>query len=143
MKALKEDIVTKNNPRVVSGYVIVSLLLLLTLFVPGYLFIFLFQKHYFLAWDVFRLTIISLSISIPVITLNLAHLLNVYRTENKEFNFINALYKAQLFSILVLYIPNVIGYFMEFNLVAGVSTMIVTQLIVSITLLVSRIRETQ
>ena len=131
-----------NNPRVVSGYVIVSLLLLLTLFIPGYLFIFLFQKQYFFAWDYFRLTVISLSISIPILTLNLAHLLNVYRTDNKEFNFINALYKAQLFSILVLYIPNVIGYFMDFNLVAGVSAMIVTQIIVSITLLVSRIRET-
>ena len=131
-----------NNPRVVSGYVIVSLLLVLTLFIPGYLFIFLFQKLYFFTWDYFRLTVISLSISIPILTLNLAHLLNVYRTDNKEFNFINALYKAQLFSILVLYIPNVIGYFMDFNLVAGVSAMIVTQIIVSITLLVSRIRET-
>ena len=131
-----------NNPRVVSGYVIVSLLLVLTLFIPGYLFIFLFQKQYFFTWDYFRLTVISLSISIPILTLNLAHLLNVYRTDNKEFNFINALYKAQLFSILVLYIPNVIGYFMDFNLVAGVSAMIVTQIIVSITLLVSRIRET-
>ena len=77
----------------------------------------------------------------PVISLNLAHLLNVYRTENKEFNFINALYKAQLFSILVLYIPNVIGYFMDFNLIAGVTTMIVTQLIFSVALLVSRIKE--
>jgi hypothetical protein len=130
-----------NNPRVVFGYVIVCLLLLLTLFVPGYLFVFLFQKHYFITWDVFRLTVISLSIAIPVLTLNLAHLLNVYKTENKEFNFINALYKAQLFSILVLYIPNVIGYFMGFNLVAGVSTMIVTQILVSITLLVTRVKE--
>lgn len=130
-----------NNTRVVSGYVIVYLLLFLTLFVPGYLFIFLFQKQYFFTWDVFRLSVVSLAISMPVVTLNLAHLLNVYRTENKEFNFINALYKAQLFSILVLYIPNVIGYFMEFNLVAGVSTMIATQFFVSITLLVARIRE--
>ncbi len=128
------------NPRVFSGYLIVSFLLLLTLFIPGYLFIFLFQKQYFFEWSIFRLTIISLSISMPIITLNLAHLLNVYRTENKEFNFINALYKAQLFSILVLYIPNVIGYFMDFNLVAGVSTMIATQFFVSITLLVARIK---
>ncbi|MCB0494717.1 MAG: hypothetical protein KDC79_01155 [Cyclobacteriaceae bacterium] len=71
----------------------------------------------------------------------MAHLLNVYKTENREFNFINALYKAQLFSVLVLYIPNVIGYFMEFNLVAGVSTMLATQLLVSITLLVTRVKE--
>ena len=82
-----------------------------------------------------------MAIAMPVITLNLAHLLNVYKTENKEFNFINALYKAQLFSILVLYIPNVIGYFMDFNLVAGVATMIGTQFFVSVALLVSRIRE--
>lgn len=82
-----------------------------------------------------------MAIAMPVITLNLAHLLNVYKTENREFNFINALYKAQLFSILVLYIPNVIGYFMDFNLVAGVATMIATQFLVSVTLLVSRIRE--
>lgn len=129
------------NPRVFSGYLIVSFLLLLTLFIPGYLFIFLFQKQYFFDWGVFRLTIISLSVSMPVVTLNLAHLLNVYKTENKEFNFINALYKAQLFSILVLYTPNVIGYFMDFNLVAGVSTMILTQFFVSITLLVTRIKE--
>ncbi len=129
------------NPRVFSGYLIVSLLLLLTLFIPGYLFLFLFQKQYFFEWSIFRLTIISLSVSMPVVTLNLAHLLNVYRTENKEFNFINALYKAQLFSILVLYTPNVIGYFMDFNLVAGVSTMILTQFLVSITLLVVRIKE--
>lgn len=78
----------------------------------------------------------------PVLTLNMAHLLNVYHTEDKEYNFINALYRAQLFSILVLYLPNVIGYFMEFNLVAGVATMIATQLIVSVILLVTRIRET-
>ncbi len=129
------------NPRVFSGYLIVSFLLLLTLFIPGYLFIFLFQKQYFFEWSIFRLTIISLSISMPIVTLNLAHLLNVYKTENKEFNFINALYKAQLFSILVLYIPNVVGYFMEFNLVAGVSIMIISQIFVSITLLVARIRE--
>lgn len=77
----------------------------------------------------------------PILTFNLAHLLNVYKTENREFNFINALYKAQLFSVLVLYIPNVIGYFMEFNLVAGVSTMLATQLLVSITLLVTRVKE--
>jgi hypothetical protein len=129
------------NPRILSGYIIVYLLLLLTLFVPGYLFIFLFQKHYFIEWSNFRLTMISLAISMPVITINLAHLLNVYKTEDKEFNFINSLYKAQLFSILVLYIPNVIGYFMDFNLVAGVSTMIITQFFVSMALLVSRIRE--
>lgn len=131
-----------NNPKVVSRYIIVYLLLILTLFIPGYLFIFLFQKHYFFTWSNFRLTIISLSISIPVLTLNLAHLLNVYHTEDKEYNFINALYRAQLFSILVLYLPNVIGYFMEFNLVAGVATMIVTQLIVSVILLITRIRQT-
>ena len=129
------------NPRVVAGYVIVYLLLALTLFVPGYLFIFLFQKQYFFEWSNFRVTMISMAIAMPVITINLAHLLNVYHTENKEYNFINALYNAQLFSILVLYIPNVIGYFMDFNLVAGVSTMIVTQLIVSITLLVTRVKE--
>lgn len=130
-----------SNSRIVSGYFIVSLLLLLTLFIPGYLFLFLFQKQYFFSWDFFRLTIVSLSISMPILTFNLAHLLNVYRTENKEFNFINALYKAQLFSVLVLYIPNVIGYFMEFNLVAGVSAILATQFIVSITLLVTRIRD--
>jgi hypothetical protein len=141
VKALKDEDVLNNNPRVVSGYVLVYILLFLTLFVPGYLFIFLFQKAYFFQWSNFQLIIISLAIAMPVITLNLAHLLNVYRTANKEFNFINALYKAQLFSILVLYIPNVIGYFMEFNLVAGVVTMIITQFIVSITLVISRIRE--
>ena len=131
-----------NSTRVVSGYILVYFLLFLTLFVPGYLFIFLFQKHYFSEWSSFQLILISMAIAMPVITLNLAHLLNVYKTENKEFNFINALYKAQLFSILVLYIPNVIGYFMDFNLVAGVVTMIGTQFFVSITLLVARIRET-
>ena len=130
-----------SNSRVVAGYVIVYLLLVLTLFVPGYLFIFLFQKQYFFEWSNFRITIISLAIAMPVITLNLAHLLNVYKTSDKEFNFINALYKAQLFSILVLYIPNVIGYFMDFNLVAGVSTMILAQAFVSITLLVTRVKE--
>lgn len=130
-----------NNTRIVSGYILVYILLFLTLFVPGYLFIFLFQKHYFTQWSNFQLILISLSIAMPVITLNLAHLLNVYKTENKEFNFVNALYKAQLFSILVLYIPNVIGYFMDFNLVAGVATMIGTQFLVSVALLVSRIRE--
>lgn len=130
-----------NNTRIVSGYVLVYILLFLTLFVPGYLFIFLFQKHYFTQWSNFQLIFISMAIAMPVITLNLAHLLNVYKTENKEFNFINALYKAQLFSILVLYIPNVIGYFMDFNLVAGVVTMIGIQFFVSVTLLVSRIRE--
>jgi hypothetical protein len=129
------------NPRVVTGYTIVFFLLLLTLFIPGYLFIFLFQKQYFFTWSVFRLTVVSLSVAMPVVTINLAHLLNVYRTESKEYNFINALYKAQLFSILVLYTPNVIGYFMDFNLVAGVSTMIITQFFVSVTLLVARIRE--
>lgn len=130
-----------NNTRIVSGYILVYILLFLTLFVPGYLFIFLFQKHYFTQWSNFQLILISMAIAMPVITLNLAHLLNVYKTENREFNFINALYKAQLFSILVLYIPNVIGYFMDFNLVAGVATMIATQFLVSVTLLVSRIRE--
>lgn len=130
-----------SNPRIVSGYILVYFLLFLTLFVPGYLFIFLFQKQYFREWSNFQLIIVSVAIAMPVITLNLAHLLNVYKTENKEFNFINALYKAQLFSILVLYIPNVIGYFMDFNLVAGVVTMIITQFFVSITLLVARIRE--
>lgn len=132
-----------NNSRIVSGYIIVSLLLFLTLFTPGYLFIFLFQKFYFLDWDTFRLTIISLSISLPVLTLNLAHFLNVYKTDNKEYNFINALYRAQLFSILVLYTPNVIGYFMDFNLVAGVSSMIIAQIFVSITLIVLRVREVE
>jgi len=129
------------RPRIVTGYIIVCLLLVLTILVPGYLFLLLFQKQYFFSWSVFRLTIISLAISIPVVTLNLAHLLNVYKTSNKEFNFINSLYKAQLFSILVLYIPNVIGYFMNFNLVAGVTAMIITQGIVSITLIVTRIKE--
>ena len=128
-----------NPSRIVSGYIIVYILLVLTLFVPGYLFIFLFQKQYFFSWDIFHLTVISLAISMLVLTLNLALLLNGYSTRDKEFNFLNSLYKAQLFSILVLYIPNVIGYFMAFNLVAGVSTMIVTQFFVSISLLVTRI----
>lgn len=132
-----------SNPKLLSGYIIVYLLLVLTLFVPGYLFIFLFQKHYFFTWSNFRLTVISLAISMPVLTLNMAHLLNVYTTEDKEYNFINALYRAQLFSILVLYLPNVIGYFMEFNLVAGISTMIAIQIVVSVTLLVTRIRNTR
>ena len=130
-----------SSSRIVAGYIIVYFLLTITLFVPGYLFIFLFQKQYFFEWSNFQLIMISLSISMPVISLNLAHLLNVYRTENKEFNFINALYRAQLFSILVLYIPNIIGYFMDFNLVAGVSAMIIVQFFVSVTLLVSRVRD--
>lgn len=129
------------NIRFNTGYIIIYSFLFLTAIVPGYLFIFLFQKQYFFEWDLFRLTVISMSISLPILAINLAHLLKIYQTEDTDRNFINAIYKALLFSILVLYVPNIIGYFMDWNLVAGVAGMLVSQIVLSSVLVFARVNE--
>ena len=127
--------------KIYTGFTIIYLFLFLATIIPGYLFLFLFQPEYFFKLDLFRLTVIALSITLPIITINLAHLLKIYQTESNKYNFINAVYRAELVSVIVLYIPLVIGYFMEWNLVAGVGAMIITQVIMSLVLLFAKVQD--
>lgn len=127
--------------KIYTGFTIIYIFLFLATMIPGYLFLFLFQPEYFFKLDLLRLTVIALSITLPIITINLAHLLKIYQTESNKYNFINAVYRAELISVIVLYIPLVIGYFMEWNLVAGVGAMIITQVIMSLVLLFAKVKE--
>ena len=129
------------STKVSFGDVIVYVLLFLAILIPGYLFIFLFGPHYFFKLDLFRLTVISLSISIPIITINIAHFVNVYQTKDGDYNLVNAIFRAEIASVLVLYLPNIVGYFMNFNLVYGVLALLLTQVFVSVILIFTRIRE--
>lgn len=127
--------------KIYTGFTIIYLFLFLATLIPGYLFLFLFQPAYFFKLDLIRLTVIALSITLPIITINLAHLLKIYQTESNNYNFINAVYRAELISVIVLYIPLVIGYFMKWNLVAGVGAMIITQVIMSLVLVFAKVKE--
>ena len=127
--------------KIYTGFRIIYVILFLATLIPGYLFLFLFQPEYFFRLDLFRLTVIALSITLPIITINLAHLLKIYQTDSNKYNFINAVYRTELISVIVLYIPLVIGYFMEWNLVYGVGAMIISQIIMSSLLIFAKVQE--
>lgn len=132
---------TSPSAKLYAGYLIIFFLLVLAVVVPGYLFIFLFEKGVFITMDLIRVSILSLGITLPILTLNLAHFLHSYNTDDTDYNFLNAIYRAEVFSILVLYVPLIIGYFFSWNTLYGVVSIILLQTFVSSILFFTRIRE--
>jgi len=112
----------KLNPGVVLGFVT----WLISIFVPGFLLMYVFKQQLFFSLDLFRLTVLAMAIVSPVYMLNF---LWVYYYNIKDqlkkikenpnpttrTSMALSLILSAVVSIPVIYIPIGIGYFIKMN----------------------------
>ena len=100
----------------------------------GFLFLFVFNRSIFISLDLFRLTLISISLTSPILILNICmlHLAvgpDRSKVDVKKFHDIltSSVFIATFCSYIVLYLTILIGYFIPMSLKIGVLTLIIVQ----------------
>ncbi len=121
--------------------VITFLTLFCGVFISGFLFIYVFNDEIFLSLDLFRLTALAVSITIPLFSINgFLILMGLTKDEENAPNndafhraFAASMYLGSLMTIPVIYISILIGYFFELTEKQG----ILLAIIIEVTLLIS------
>lgn len=107
----------------------------------GFLFLFIFKRELFISLDIFRLSILCISMTAPILTFNsflVGHFLGPKRSDVTDEIFHQATgasaFMGALLSLAVLYIPILLGYFFKLNLQSGIIGILFLQVCIIITL---------
>lgn len=103
----------------------------------GFLFLFIFKRELFISLDIFRLSILCISMTAPILTFNsflVGHYLGPKRSDVTDEIFHQATgvsaFLGALLSLVVLYIPILLGYFFKLNLQSGIIWILILQVFV-------------
>ena len=105
---------------------------------PGFLFIFIFDPKLFFSTDIFRLIVLAIAISVPLMMMNALIVLQLINAANKkdiietqDSNVKQALilFLGSLVSMPVMCISILIGYFADMKVKQGVLTIIIAEII--------------
>jgi hypothetical protein len=106
--------------------------------VPGYLFLFVFERKLFLSIDLFRLSVIGASITAPILMLNAVVAMFVVsdaETKDKfsddELNRYTAasIYVGGILSMIVIYLVIGVGYFCSLSMRSGIIITVIAEAI--------------
>jgi hypothetical protein len=117
--------------------------------IPGFLFLYRYKPIFFETTDLFRLIVISLSITVPVLIFNGTIVLFFLATQThksedideKSFNkrFGASMYFGSFLSIIVLYVPMILDYFYNFALPGVIKGMLIIQTILVVSVILNDI----
>lgn len=109
------------------------------LLLSGILFLFIFNRPLFLSLDLFRLSMLGVSITAPVLALNTILVQSSFdfnRDDVSEDQFHrllgSAAFLGTLLSFFVLYVPILLGYFFDLSIKCGIAFVLITQVLMMI-----------
>src|SRR5690554_166152 len=131
-----------NFDKVKAFSAVTFLQLICGVIVPGFLFLFIFKRDLFLSLDIFRLTVLAISITAPLLIVN--SIIVLYGVTKDEVEgpdedgfhrvFAATTYLGSALTIPVVYAAITIGYFFSFTLKQGVFILVIAEAIILITL---------
>ncbi|WP_412464427.1 hypothetical protein [Flavobacterium mekongense] len=111
----------------------------------GFLFLFIFKRELFNNLDIFRLCVLSMSITAPILILNIFMVGNNFgpkRSEVTEEIFHQSqgasAFMGALLSLAVIYIPILLGYFLKLKLQSGIIWALSIQVFIILTFVVPK-----
>lgn len=111
---------------------------IISCFISGFLFLFIYNKGLFYNMDLFRLSIISIAITSPIFAINATLFHFIFTpdrskiTDETYHKFLEtAAYFGTLASLFVIYIPIILGYFLPLTLKGGIIWLLILQAIVA------------
>jgi len=109
------------------------ILLLIVGIAGGFLFLAIYFRLFFTQADNYKLTILSIGISVPIYVFNA--FLAAYDRKGKTLfgksgMLLTSLIGATLFSLPILYLPTVLGFFFRLNSMVGVSIALLLEAII-------------
>ncbi len=114
----------------------------------GFLFLFIFKRELFNNLDIFRLCVLSVSITAPILILNIIMVGNNFgpkRSEVTEEVFHQsqgaAAFMGAMLSLAVIYIPILVGYFFKLNLQSGIIWALIVQIFIILVFVVPKIKK--
>ena len=125
----------------IKGFSAVTfLLVIICLTIPGFMFLYIFKKEFFLEIDNFRLCVLAISISAPLLVINgifFFYILVGEYNDEKTFNraVTATMFLGSLLSIPVLYSVIIVGYLFNLNLKQGVLSVAIVEVVFIIILL--------
>ena len=131
-----------NIDKVKAFSVTTFLYLICGVFIPGFLFLYVFKRDIFLSLDLFRLTALAISITVPLFSVN-GFLILMALTKDEEGTpdedgfhkvFASSIYLGSIMTIPVIYLSLLIGYFFKFTVSQGILTVIIIEIIMLIVL---------
>lgn len=109
------------------------------LLLSGILFLFIFNRPLFLSLDLFRLSMLGISITAPVLAFNTLLVQSSFeynRDDISEDQFHRVLgsaaFAGTLFSFFVLYVPILMGYFFDLSIKCGIALVLILQVLMAI-----------
>lgn len=113
-----------NIEKIKSFSAITIFLAIFSVLIPGFLFLFVFKKNFFYNSDFFRLSVIAISITLPVVIINiffslLANIRQHVELDNEEqFHFLmsGSVYYSAVLSTAVIYLTILSGYLLNLTI---------------------------
>lgn len=118
--------------------------------IPGFLFLFIFERELFFSIDKFLLCLIAPALTLPILVLNAAFftagLIITFRNENiseqtRHNFFAMAICLGSVLTCIVVYITIIAGYLFQLTTKGAVYIMLVLEAIAVVVLIVSIIKE--
>ena len=120
---------------------IALILIWITLISSGILFLFLYKNNLFTTLDIFKLILLSSSISTPIWLANCLVILisfqEYFRNDKGLVDFLLLAISAALFSIPVFYVPFLIKFFFHNSTIIGIIWILCLQVVLNGTIFVS------
>lgn len=128
------------NLHKVSQEIYIIIALLLIHFSGGFVFIYVYSGHIFMQMDIFKLFILSIGITAPIILANILLVHIKAMVQNTQFESLPKMLRLALIpSFLPLYVSALIGFFTEINKESGVGVVLIVEVLVCMFLLRSKL----
>lgn len=116
------------------------LVFIISIFIPGYLFIFIFKPELFFKLDLFRLSVISLSISTPCFLMNSMiavilpkdKIIDSGHDEKNDSIVIEAIYIGCILSSSLLYAVDLFGYLLNYPIKLAIISILACEIFLCI-----------
>ncbi len=113
-----------------SGSAIILIVIMLaTSILPGSLFIYIYNKNFFLQADFLKLILLSSSITIPILFVNIIFALQTFPNKDKDLTFSYYLIMGSSFTFTIIFISILTGFFFKFTIQIGVLIVIGVQIL--------------
>lgn len=113
--------------------------------IPSFLFLYIYKRDLFLTLDLYRLTLIAISLGSPILIINIAMTFVRIHGDKMETNkqdtqfhkaFITAMYLGGLLSSWVIWISIIVGYYYSRDIKDGVFSLLIGEALTIVSYLI-------